>query len=145
MAKSEVSRDTLALASTRVESSPIELLRSILGLQGGGDPRTLLATDPRFQDLIEIVNLAIQIHGDNAAQWFVQPEPELGSVLPATLMRDPANGRYLVKQSLMNHLRGKYALSADSRVLPKSLPLPPSAATARLAQKTKGRRPKKSR
>jgi hypothetical protein len=112
-------------------SISIDLLTTIFGrkddelalpaLPDADDLPRLLA-DPRFQELIEIVNLAVQIHGSGAKEWFSRPEPELGLVLPATLMRDPANGRKLVKQSLMNHLRGVYALGQDGRVLPKSRP-----------------------
>ena len=112
-------------------SASIDLLKTIfrrkgdeLALAALPDAENLpsLLADPRFQELIEIVNLAVQIHGSGAQEWFSRPEPELGFVLPATLMRDPANGRKLVKQSLMNHLRGVYALGQDGQVLPKSRP-----------------------
>jgi hypothetical protein len=103
------------------ENAPVELLRKILVPSGEDLPGVL--ADPRFQELVEIVNLAVQVHGSKAQEWFSRPEPELGYVHPATLMRDPANGRKLVKQSLMNHLRGVYALGQDERVLPKGLPV----------------------
>jgi hypothetical protein len=112
------------------ETELIHVLREIRGLglpdadfalAALPDPNLLpgLLDDPRFQELVEIVNLAIQVHGEKTREWFLRPEPELGFVLPATLLRDPANGRSLVKQSLINHLRGPYAVGRDGKVLPK--------------------------
>ena len=103
-----------------------------------------LLSDPRMHELIEIINLAVQIHGGRTQEWFVQPEPELGFVHPLTLMRDPANGRKLVKQSLMNHLRGSYALDEKARVLPRSqyaaAPAPAGLPPPRKAKPKKKRR-----
>jgi hypothetical protein len=89
----------------------------MLGEACGLEPAEL-ARSPRFQELVEIVDLAVQVHGEAARRWFVTPEPELGSVLPATLLRDPANGPRLVKQALMNHLRGCLAIDETGRLLP---------------------------
>ena len=122
------------------EAAPIALLRNILGRPA--DELPLAFADPRFQELVEIVNLAVQVHGDRTQEWFSQPEPELGFVLPATLMRDPANGRKLVKQSLMNHLRGVYALGQDDRVLPQSRPVLAPATGPALPRARKARLPK---
>ncbi|MFI5361195.1 MAG: hypothetical protein ACHQ49_04430 [Elusimicrobiota bacterium] len=121
-------------------AAPVAMLRSILGRPGQELPLDL--ADPRFQELVEIVNLAVQVHGDRTQEWFSHPEPELGFVLPATLMRDPANGRKLVKQSLMNHLRGVYALGQDDRVLPQSRPILAAVTGPALPRSRKVRLPK---
>ena len=144
------SDDSLALTPAS-DPAQIDLLRKILGLPGEDfalaalpDAENLprLLADPRFHELVEIANLAVQIHGSKAQEWFVRPEPELGFVLPATLMRDPANGRKLVKQSLMNHLRGVYALGQDDRVLPKSRPMVEPAPELEFPRTRKVRLPK---
>jgi hypothetical protein len=106
-------------------------------------PRRL--EDPRFRELVEIVNLAIQVHGAAAHEWFVRPEAELGFVLPATLLRDPANGRLLVKQTLMNHLRGPYAVGADGEVLPRGKAVAAPAEGAPPLRARRERRPKGAR
>ena len=99
--------------------------------------------DSRFQELIEIINLSVQVHGRKAREWFLRPEPELGFVHPATLLRDPANGRRLVKQSLMNHLRGPYTLGSDGEVLPKErIHLAPSRGGELSGPKKKRRLPR---
>ena len=133
------------------DPASIDLLREILGRPDGDsalaaapDAHNLprLLADPRFQELIEIVNLAVQIHGVGTQEWFVRPEPELGFVLPATLMRDPANGRKLVKQSLMNHLKGAYAIGQGDRVLPQGRPVTAPAPAPALHGTRKPRLPK---
>jgi hypothetical protein len=136
------------------DNASISLLRSILGrpsedseLASAPDEDNLprLLANPRFQELVEIVNLAVQVHGAGARDWFSRPEPELGFVLPVTLMRDPANGRKLVKQSLMNHLKGMYALGQDDRVLPRpQTVIAPGREPAKLG-KSKGKRRSASR
>lgn len=65
-----------------------------------------LRREGRLEELGAIVALARQAHGARAKEWFVTPEPKLGGVLPATLLRDPHNGPNLVKQVLLNSLRG---------------------------------------
>ena len=114
---------------TAADDSSLELIGEIFEKKDAGfstvafegDLSGMLA-DPRFQEIVAIVNLAVQVHGNDAKAWFSRPEPELGYVLPATLLRDPANGRRLVKQSLINHLRGSYALDSDDQVLPAIAP-----------------------
>ena len=102
------------------------------------------AGDCRFQELVEIINLSIQVHGRKARDWFLRPEPELGFVHPATLLRDPSNGRRLVKQALMNHLRGPYTLGSNGKVLPKDEALLTPAPNVRLPRSGRKRLPKSS-
>ena len=71
-----------------------------LGLPGAELPAA------KSEELTEIFRLARQVHGEKARQWFLSPEPALGGVAPATLMRDPHNGPRLVRQSLKNSLHG---------------------------------------
>lgn len=63
----------------------------------------------RVKQLLDILSLAGQVHGKNAKAWLTTPAPSLGGVLPSTLLRDPHNGPDLVKQALLNSLRGSLA------------------------------------
>ncbi len=74
--------------------------RAGAGAMGGTTP------NPRLAEIAAIISLARQIMGEKSLAWFLNPEPRLGNVLPATLLRDPQNGPNLVKQVLYNSLRG---------------------------------------
>lgn len=63
----------------------------------------------RLLDLGEIMDLAQKAHGKHYLDWFWMPNPLLGNVQPATLLKDPANGPELVKQVLFNSLTGGVA------------------------------------
>lgn len=102
--------------------SELSLPEALFEICGLGLSEAELMNNPRFQVLVEIVNLAAQVKGKKAREWFLNPEPELGFVHPATLLRDPANGPKLVKQTLMNHLRGPYAVSDEGKILPGNKP-----------------------
>jgi uncharacterized protein (DUF2384 family) len=65
-----------------------------------------LAREGRLAELAQILDLARQAFGRASAEWFLRPEPRLGNVLPATLLRDPHNGPNLVKQVLLSSVRG---------------------------------------
>jgi hypothetical protein len=88
----------------RLGFSPKEV-GSLLGAAGSVSP-SLLADNPRFREIMEIMELAKQVCGERAYHWFKMPEPRLGNVHPLTLLRDPENGPNLVKQTLYNSLRG---------------------------------------
>lgn len=81
--------------------------QEVLSMLGAADAgAAMLADNPRFKELAEILDLAKQVCGERAYQWFKSPEPRLGNVHPLTLLRDPENGPNLVKQTLYNSLRG---------------------------------------
>jgi uncharacterized protein (DUF2384 family) len=94
-----------SLAAPRTDAAARQLL--VLGFSS--DEVRALATGPRLVQLAEILALARQAYGQSAAQWLLTPEERLGNVLPATLLRDPHNGPNLVKQVLLNSLRGTIA------------------------------------
>jgi hypothetical protein len=92
-------RSRRALAVRAEPATPADL--KALGFKKGE------LSPARLRELGEIVSLAREVCGERLKDWFLSPEPRLGNVLPATLLRDPANGPNLVKQALYNSLRGR--------------------------------------
>jgi hypothetical protein len=105
----KASRKTLAKDRSLAAPSADAAARQLLVLGFSREEVRSLSTGPRLQQLAEILALARQAYGQGAPQWLLSPEERLGNVLPATLLRDPHNGPNLVKQVLLNSLRGTIA------------------------------------
>lgn len=63
----------------------------------------------KIQLLHEIMELSKKAFGSESRAWFYEPNPALGNVLPATLLKDPVNGPKLVRQVLIDALSGAVA------------------------------------
>lgn len=85
----------------------------------GADKRTIyrwyegkslsrLAHLERLRSLEEILRLARKAHGTHARDWFHAPNPHLGNLRPATLLKD-ASGLALIKEILLGSLGGGVA------------------------------------
>lgn len=114
------SRAETAVAGVLAQLQAIGLKPADLSTMLNADIRTIyrwekgqglgrLAHVQRLLDLGEIMELARKAHGKHYLDWFWMPNPLLGNVQPATLLKDPANGPELVRQVLFNSLMGGVA------------------------------------